>query len=77
MIKEEHRRVGALILAHTGWWGALVGTALRVFNVIPQQYGVVIVLLIGVGVAAGLSLSRMRLATTIREVFKAGSEYRR
>lgn len=72
MIKEEHRRMGALVLVNVGWWGALLVMVLRVTGHAPQSLGVVAAVLIGVAISAGLSLSRMRLMKTIQEVFKAG-----
>lgn len=72
MITEERRRAGATVLACVGWFGALALTVLRTADVIPDSTGIYVVLLIGVAIAAGMSLSRMRLAKTINAVFRAG-----
>jgi hypothetical protein len=80
---EELRHRTALTLAHGGWWGAVVwAIVLTYFNVInplpnppmPVQRisGIFIILLMGVGIAACSSLSRMRLSKTISKVFETG-----
>ncbi|MFJ9413016.1 PAS domain-containing protein [Streptomyces sp. NPDC101227] len=50
----------------------MVLTVLRTTDVLPMQAGSLIVLVIGVAIAASLALSRMRLSDTIITVFEAG-----
>lgn len=72
MLREENRRTAALFAAVAGWGGALLLAILRVADVIPQDMSVFIVLLIGIAISAGLSLTRSRLERTMIGVFKAG-----
>lgn len=72
MIKQEHRHAYALTLAWASWLAAGVLTWFRVAEILPVQMGTVIVLLIGVAIASGIALSRMRLAKTMSEAFQAG-----
>lgn len=77
--KEEHRRTMALVLAHTGWWGSVLllvviismGGSKPAGNA-PPWLGLVFIILMGVGIAAGSALSRMRLARTIEMAFERG-----
>jgi len=82
-IKEEHRRVIALVLANVGWWGAFTWTSVLTYmnitrpvtampNTFQRISGLFIILLMGVGIAAGLALSRMRLAASILRAFEEG-----
>ena len=81
--KEEHRRIVALVLANFGWWGAFtLTTVLTWVNIsrpptaLPTTFqrvsGLFIILLMGIGIAAGLALSRMRLAESILRAFEEG-----
>lgn len=72
MIREERRRTLTLVLALVGWWGALALCFLQVTEIIEQDLSVVVILCVGVAISAGLSLSRMRLAETMKNVFSAG-----
>lgn len=61
-----------LLIAHAGWWGTALFAVLRAFDVIPISWGSFGLLSLGVGVAASLALSRMRLAETMSQVFNVG-----
>lgn len=78
-VKEEQRRTLALIIAHTGWWGALILLGVNIglggqrpIGHAPPWLGLIIVVLIGIGIAGGTSLARMRLARTIMRAFDEG-----
>ena len=69
--------------AHVAWWGAFAWTvALTTVNLgrgelaprtaFQTSSPIVIILLIGIAIALGNALSRMRLAKTIAEVFNLG-----
>lgn len=80
-LTEERRRKGALIIANTGWWGAvtLLGVHIglggaRPVGGAPPWMGLVIVVLIGVGIAGGTALSRMKLARTISKALEVGMQ---
>lgn len=79
-LSENTRRRVAATLAHGGWWGALLLTGMHVSTLgpdTPRSFGVVIVLFIGVAIAASLARSRMRLTDTITAVFQTGLEVSR
>lgn len=76
-MKQEYRHAGALILAWSSWLGAGVMTWLRVAEILPVEMSTIIVLLIGVAIASGIALSRMRLARTVTEAFQAGLDARK
>ena len=69
---QETRHRAALLIAWGSWTGAALLTAAAVFGVLARPYGVAVVFLIGTAIAAGTALSRMRLAQTMAEVFRAG-----
>lgn len=71
-MKQETRHRAALVGAWGGWLTATGLTALRVTDQIGQAVGIVIVLFIGVAIACGMTLSRMRLSATIVATFQAG-----
>lgn len=82
-ITEETRHKIALTLANVGWVGAVLwATLLTYLNLthppttapmpIQRVSGILIILLMGVGIAACSSLSRMRLSKTISKVFETG-----
>lgn len=69
--------------AHAAWWSAFVWTAAltwvnlaRPATALPNTFqrvsGLFIILLMGIAIALGSALSRMRLADTITSVFKVG-----
>lgn len=83
IIQEGHRRMFALVLANVGWWGAFAWTAAltwvnlsREATAVPNLFqrisGLFIILLMGVGIAAGSALSRMRLSETIMKALEVG-----
>lgn len=71
-LTEDRRRWLTPKLAYGTWFSALGLTLLRVIDVVPVDFGIIIVFLIGVAIASGLSMSRMKLASTIAEVFESG-----
>lgn len=82
-LSEDDRYTVYRIGAHTAWWGAFTWMiSLTIVNVmhdptLPRtefqiMSGIGIVFLIGVGIALGSALARMRLADTITSVFEAG-----
>ena len=69
--------------AHFSWWGAFAWTAAltwvnlnRPATAVPSTFqrvsGLFIILLMGIAIALGSALSRMRLARTITQVFETG-----
>lgn len=76
-MSEESRRRLTTCLAVSGWTIAATITTLRTFGVVPANIGSVAVLAIGVAIASSLSLSRMRLAKTITQVFIVGMRAQR
>ncbi len=83
IIKEQYRRGCALVLANLGWWGAFAWTAVltwvnlsRPATALPTTFqrisGLFIILLMGIGIAAGSALSRMRLSETITKALEVG-----
>lgn len=80
MITEDRRRIFAQIAAHGGWWGAVVLLGINIAlggaepaGDAPPWLGLIIVVLIGVGIAGGTSLSRMRLAEVITRALEVGA----
>lgn len=85
-MREETRRRATTVLAWGSWLGAFALTALLTwYNItrpptaLPTTYqrvgGLIIILLMGVGIAAGQALSRMKLAETIVRAFEEGYHY--
>lgn len=71
-LAETHRRGLTLALAHVGWWGAFLFTVLAVRGDVSRPIGTIVIMFVGIAIAASLSLSRMRLTDTITSVFEAG-----
>jgi len=76
---EQQRRAAATWLTYIGWWGAFVLLLIDEIAVnadpnsrVARGMGILIVLLIGVAIAAGAARGRMRLTDTITSVFEAG-----
>jgi hypothetical protein len=67
---DDYRRT--LALAHAGWWGTALIVGGRAIGLIPQEVGALAFLTIGGAVTASLTLSRMRLADTVSQVFHVG-----
>jgi hypothetical protein len=61
-----------IAIAYIGWGGTALFALLRAFDVIPISFGSFGLLTLGIGVAASLALSRMRLAQTMSQVFNVG-----
>lgn len=73
-MKQETREWVAWVTSWGAWIVAATLTFLRSTQTIGAQYSMVIVLLIGVAMAAGIKLSRMRLTATMLDVYRAGIE---
>lgn len=71
-MKQETRQWLAALTAYGSWTLAVILTWLRLTEVLDQRFGVLVILLIGVAMAGGIKLSRMRLAATMTAVFQAG-----
>lgn len=79
-MKEEVRRVLALMLTLAGWfgsfglgtYGALTYDASR-GHFPPAWFTPALILLIGTAIAAGTALGRMRSVQTLTKVFNAGA----
>jgi hypothetical protein len=81
---SEDRRYSLYKLgAHLSWWGAFAWTTVLTYvnltrpaaalpNTFQRVSGLFIILLMGVAIALGSALSRMRLAKTISRVFEVG-----
>ena len=76
---EQQRRAAATWLTYIGWWGAFILLLIDEIAVnadpnsrVARGMGILIVLLIGVAIAAGAARGRMRLTDTITSVFEAG-----
>lgn len=85
-MKEDRRRRFITVLAWGSWITAIALTSLLTyFNIThplpktPNPFqrigGLLIILSMGVGIAAGTALSRIKLGETITRVFDAGVEY--
>jgi hypothetical protein len=62
----------AFWLCQVGWWGALIMTLFDTLGYLPRAAGVLIVMFIGIAIAAGQARSRMRLTDVIVGVFQVG-----
>lgn len=82
-INEDFRYKVYRIGAHASWWGAFAWTSIltwvnltRPATALPNTFqrvsGLFIILLMGVAIALGSALARMRLAKTIARVFEVG-----
>lgn len=71
--------------AHVSWWTAFAWTAALTWvnlqrpglappNTFQRVSGLFIILLMGIAIALGSALARMRLARTIEQVFKVGMD---
>lgn len=80
---EDRRYLLYRIGAHGAWWGAFAWTAILTVSKLQREItepptrfeqvsGLFIILLMGVAIALGSALARMRLAKTISRVFEAG-----
>jgi hypothetical protein len=82
---EDFRYIAYRLGAHASWWGAFAWTVAltwvnlsRPVTALPTTFqrvsGLFILLLMGVAIALGSSLSRMRLSRTIENVFRVGMD---
>lgn len=53
---------------------AFILAFLRITERLDQQWGVLVIVCMGVGISAAVRLSRMRLTATMLEVYRAGVE---
>lgn len=73
-MKQETRQWLAATIAYGGWTVAVVLTYLRTTEVLAMRFSMLIILVIGIAMAAGIKLSRMRLTATMLDVYRAGVE---
>lgn len=82
---EDFRYFAYRLGAHLAWWSAFAWLAVLTYvnltrpamalpNVFQRISGLFIILLMGVAIALGSALSRMRLARTITGVFQTGMD---
>lgn len=71
-MKQETRQVVTACTAYGSWAIAGLISWLRVTETIEQRWTVLVVFAMGVAIAAGIKLSRMRLTATMTAVFQAG-----
>lgn len=72
-IREDLQRKAVKVTAYGSWLVAMVLTGLRSAEVIPERgTGLLIILLIGAAIHAGMALSRYRLTDTIVRAFEMG-----
>lgn len=80
---EDVRYLAYRIGAHLAWWSAFAWTAILTYvnlshpvtalpNTFQRISGLFILLLMGIAIALGSALARMRLAKTIAKVFETG-----
>lgn len=79
---ERYRRTGATVLQWAGWLtaigiGAWSESTHRVHTSAPQWTDLAFVFALGVAIAATVARSRIRLAHTIVDAFKAGQQLAR
>lgn len=70
---EDQTRRATLITMYGAWAVSIGLTVLRAVDELPQQYGVVIVVFIGVAIAAGQARTRHKLADSIVAAFETGA----
>jgi hypothetical protein len=70
LFTSDYKRT--LLVAYAGWWSTVAIVALRATDMIPQSAGSVALLTLGLGVTASLALSRMKLSSTVSQVFQTG-----
>jgi hypothetical protein len=73
-MKQETRQWVIAALFYGSWAVAIILTFLRVTERLGQQWGALIILFMGVAIAAAVRLSRMRLTETMIQVYRAGVE---
>src|SRR5688500_1963000 len=79
LLTADRRYYSARALAHLGWWGALAVMAAHIsmggakpVGDAPPWLGLIIIFMIGIGIAAGNTLGRMRLSKSIAKGFDVG-----
>lgn len=70
--RERTRRTAYLTGVFAGWLGACILVGCTASNTIPRYYNIIAILFVGVAVACGSGLNRMRLTSTIVRVFEVG-----
>lgn len=71
---EEHIRRGTIALMYGAWTAAIVLAGLQVTGIVaPGVLGILIVILIGVAIAAGQARVRHKLADSIVAAFETGA----
>lgn len=71
-MKQETRQWITAFLMWSAWSAAVALSFLRATDTVDQQYGSAVFVLIGLALACGIKLSRMRLTATMVAVFEAG-----
>lgn len=71
-MKQETRQWAATVVFYGSFIAAFVLGYLRVTETIGQEWGATVILCMGVGIAAAVHLSRMRLTETMIQVYRAG-----
>lgn len=73
-MKQETRQWAATVVFYGSFVAAFVLAYLRVTEQIGQEWGVTVIVCMGVGIAAAVRLSRQRLTETMLQVYRAGVE---
>ena len=77
MTTEDRRRKYATACMWIGWSGALLFASLRVAHVIPMDYEVMVVPIVGAAISATLARSRYRLEDSIIATMRTGMDIAR
>jgi hypothetical protein len=71
-VTPAFRYFSTIAVCNLMWWGAFVLVILRTFEVIGARWGLIIILMMGLGINSGLSLSRMKMEKSILAAFETG-----
>lgn len=76
---QDARYRVARIAAHGGWWGAFLALVINIslggtrpVGDAPPWLGLIVIVLIGIAIAAGQTLGRMRITAAITRAFDVG-----
>lgn len=73
-MKQETREWVWSLIFWSGWFGACLVAALRVTGALSQEWGVTVIVFVGLAIAAAVRLSRMKMTATMVAVFEAGAQ---
>lgn len=73
-MKQETRQRIASVVFYGSFVAAFLLAYLRINGTLGQQWGATVILAMGVGIAAAVRLSRMKLTETMLQVYRAGIE---